>query len=462
MLKDPVKIAIGNEIRRLRDEDPNKLKKMLLTLSAEEAEEMQYDWGIMGRPDQIIDWENPEYDWASYTLALAGRGWGKTRTGAEFLRDCAVNHGIESMAMIGPTAKDVRNIMTLGPSGLVSVFPPNGEYQAHYSMGKSTVEIRKGNQLISTINLFSTEASPDSIRGGNYGVIWGDEIVAWAAAQDFFDQSAFTLRLNPSRMLMTTTGKATPLILGLLKREGRDVRVIRGHTMDNKQNLSRAFISQLEATYAGTRLGKQEMGSEILLENDKSLWKMTTIMENMVHRNEVPRFIKVVVSVDPATTRGSKKSDETGIIVGAMCEDGKIYVLEDFTKQMSPEEWSARACSLYEKYEQLCDDVEVLVERNQGGDMVTDVLMRRRRDLRIKTVFATASKYDRGVAPSLMGEQGKIKFLEEGNLEMLQEEMVTYDGTQKKSPNRLDAMNQMVHHLAPVKKGVTKSYELLI
>lgn len=458
MLKDPYKIAIGDKIRWMREHDKEGLAEFLQSLSEEEARELEWDWGILGRPEQIIDWEAPENEQYSIFLALAGRGWGKTKTGSAFIYDCIVNHGMKELAIVGPAAKDVRNIMVNGPSGILAAFPPHGDIQGTYSMGKGQVIFTNG----AKINLFSTEASPDSIRGGSYEAIWGDEIVAWADAMEFFDQSMFTLRLDPSKMLLTTTGKATPLILSLLKREGEDVKLIRGNTLDNSINLSKAFVGQLKARYEGTRLGKQEMGSEVLLENDTALWKMSTISANMVTEHDLPAFEQVVISIDPAMTHGSKKSDETGIVVCAKGADDLVYVMGDYTARMSPEQWSAKAIGLYDKFKEECRDVVLLVERNQGGTMLSDVLYRKRKDLKVESIFVTRSKYDRGVSPALLGEQNKIKFLKSANMEALQEELVTFDGTQRRSPNRYDSLNMGVHHLKPVKKNFTSTTELLI
>lgn len=395
-------------------------------------------------------------------LFLAGKALiptHNTRTGAEFIRDAVVNHGATNLAIIGPASKDVRNIMVNGPSGIMSVFPPDGKIQPHYSMGKGIIEFEGSDAVI---NCFSTEASPDSIRGGNYQFIWGDELIAWKDAEEFFNQSVFTLRMNPSRMLITTTGKAQPALIKLIKREGKDVKIIRGNTLDNSQNLSQAFINQLKETYEGTRLGKQEMGSEILLENESALWQMSTISRNIVRQEELPDvFDHITISVDPAVSNNAKRSDETGIVVVGT-EGEEVYVLADFTKRMSPEEWSSKVVSLVETYEQKAKKCDVVVESNQGGNMIRDVLVRRNPGLSIHEVFATRSKYDRGVAPSLKGEQNKVKFLKEASLEELQEELITYDGTQKKSPNRFDAFNMGIHHLAPAKKSFVTSHELLI
>lgn len=379
-----------------------------------------------------------------------------------------IKEGAQSVAIIAPTSTDLRN--TIVEDGILLYSHP--EEAPLYEPSKSRVVWPSG----SVAKLFSAEKGQERVRGGNNEILLIDELGS-IDNKDVFDQAMFTLRIGESRCVIATTPRATETIIDLYNRAvfndeeskwswdeddqewvlDKDVRIITGSTYDNIDNLSRAFKSTIINAYEGTRLGDQELLGKLLLANPGALWTPQLISDCTLGRNEEsPEIVKVSIGVDPASTK-KRTSDSTGIVVVGITEEGTAIVLSDHTKKYSTQGWVNKVLDIYDSYAGKGLAVTIVVERNQGGDMVKEALTRERTMLPVEDVFATQSKLTRAGPVALLYEQGKIQHVR--GLTKLEGEMTTYDGTGK-SPDRLDAMVYAVLNLIPVSKGVMKVFQL--
>lgn len=447
---------------RLNAADLKKLPKekvaaALSEMTPDQIEELKYSWEFWARPDQL----EPEGNWKIW-LPLAGRGWGKTRTGAEWVRHL-VKSGLKRIACVAPTKGDVRRVMVEGESGLLSICWKGDRTYRNADMGypvwsptNNTMTWANGARA----EFFSAE-DPERLRGPQFHAAWCDEICAWNNMQETWDMLQFTLRLGKRpKVLITTTPKPVKLIRELLKPEniasGRVYRTS-GSSYDNKDNIDLEALSQ----YEGTRLGRQELHAEILDEAAGALWNRELIdscqfdlpEESIVltpeggvdfdaSRLEFSKTLsRIVVSVDPATTT-NEESDMTGIIVAGVDINGTAYILEDATDQYLPEQWASKVNELYTKYEA---DL-VVAEKNQGGEMVKHTLRTVEETLPIKMVHASRGKFARAEPVSSLYERKKVKHLR--YLDKLEEQMVTWEPLGSiGSPDRLDAMVWAVTNL---------------
>jgi predicted phage terminase large subunit-like protein len=242
--------------------------------------------------------------------------------------------------------------------------------------------------------------------------------------------------------------------------EGKWVRILTGSTFQNFDNLSEAFKRTIVSTYEGTRVGRQELEGKLLLNAEGALWNMELLMNCTLDEGaSVPKLQKIAVGIDPAMT-DTKRSDITGIVVAAIAEDDKVYVLEDLSGRYSPDAWVSKVHSLYDEYSSIAP-TSIITEVNQGGSLVTDTLRRDRPFLPVDAVFATKSKLQRAEPVAMLYEQGKV-FHTRG-LQDLEDQMVTYEGLPKqKSPDRLDALVMAITHLMPSRRRVTKGFEFLV
>ena len=444
-------LEIGKAIRRLQKEDPSKLAEVLNSLTEKEAEQVFYTWEIWMRPNQDIrdDWEE------SIVIISAGRGFGKTKTGAEWVRKKATHHQT-SIALIAPTTADTRDVCVLGPSGILAVHP--AKTRPKYEPSYARLMWPNG----SNAKMYSGEKS-DRIRGGNNEYIWVDELGA-IPDRDVWDQAMLTLRVGESRALATTTPrKGNEVLIDLYKRavfneapseKGKDVRIITGSTYDNIANLSKPFMDQIVASYAGSRLGMQEIEGIMLLDSENALWT-TELLDKC--RRDKPDIKLFAIGVDPQASK-SKKSDKTGIVGCGVDEYDVGYVLDDLTGNFSPHEWANKVVSLYENYSKEGPCV-IVVERNQGGMMVEETLNHARKNLPIITTFSTQDKLTRAMPVAILYEQGRV--FHTRVFDNLETQMVTYDGTGK-SPDSMDAMVFAMSHLMATNKNVTKIVEFLL
>lgn len=282
----------------------------------------------------------------------------------------------------------------------------------------------------SLIKGFSAE-EPDTLRGPQHHGAWCDELAAWEY-DDTWDQLIFGLRLGEKpQVVVTTTPRPTSIIRDLARKS--DTHITRGSTFENAANLSAAALVELQARYDNTRLGRQELYGEILEDVEGALWTRGLIDRSRI--DTAPHLSRIVVSVDPAVTN-TDSSDETGIVVAGRDTAGHGYILGDYSFKGSPLQWATRAVELFDQYK--ADNV--LVEVNQGGDMVSAVLKQVRPSLPVKEVRVHIGKKLRAEPVAAMYEQGRIHHI--GNLAKLEDQMTTWTPDEPKSPDRLDAMVQ--------------------
>ena len=379
-------------------------------------------WQRLARKEQLP----PDGDWNIW-LYLAGRGAGKTRTAAEWLAWEAIENPDTRWAIVAPTFSDARDTCAEGESGIINIL---NRYNAlsHYNRSNGEIELING----SKIKLFSAD-QPDRFRGPQHHGAWCDELAAYRY-EDAWHQLQFGLRLGKKpRIVVTTTPRPTPLIRTLSGRADGSVAITRGSTFDNAKNLAPSALLELQARYNGTRLGRQELYGEILEDQEGALWTRGLIDRNRV--NERPPLSRIVVSIDPAVTN-TQASDETGIVVAGCDTGGHGYVLYDGSMKGSPLEWAQKAVQLFDEYK--ADSL--LVEVNQGGDMVSAVLKQVRVSLPIREIRAHVGKKLRAEPVAAMYEQGRVHHV--GHFPQLEDQMTIWTPQDADSPDRLDAMVQ--------------------
>jgi predicted phage terminase large subunit-like protein len=357
---------------------------------------------------------------------LAGRGFGKTRTGAEWVRDQIENHGRRRVALVAPTAGDARDVMVEGESGLLSIYPPSKK--PLYEPSKRRITFANG-ALATT---YSAD-EPERLRGPQHDSAWCDEGAAWNYPEDAWDMLQFGLRLgNNPQVCFTTTPKPIPLVRQLLK--SSTTAVTRGTTYENRANLAEPFFQEIVSKYEGTRLGRQELNAEVLEDVEGALWERSWIDATRMASIKPRDLQRIVVAIDPAVTN-TEDSDDTGIVVAAKGADGRGYVLDDATCRMSPDGWARRAVGILSERQ----GDRIIAEVNNGGDLVERVV--RTVDSRVpyKAVHASRGKITRAEPIAALYEQGKISHV--GSFPQLEDEMCTYTGLPgEKSPNRMDAL----------------------
>lgn len=371
----------------------------------------------------------PDGDWAVWMI-LAGRGWGKTRTGAQDIAAYAMSNPKSICGVIAPTKGDLRRVCFEGHSGLLGVIPPECMASGDYtSYNKSSMEIKLWNGSI--IQGYAA-IEPDRLRGPQFHRVWADELAAWRYA-DAYDQLVFGLRLgqNP-KMVVTTTPRPTQIIMDLAKRAGADVHITKGNTFENEENLADSALAQLKDRYEGTRLGRQELYADILDDVEGALWNWSMIEAARVDKESMPQMTRVVVAIDPAVT-GGENSDETGIVVAGRLED-RYYILDDVTLRASPDAWARRAVEAYHHW----GADRIVAEVNNGGDLVEKVIRTVDRTVPYTAVRASRGKILRAEPVAALYEQGKVSHC--GEFKELEDQMTSYTPISKKSPDRLDAL----------------------
>jgi len=368
------------------------------------------------RPEQIA----PEGKWRTW-LVMAGRGWGKTRTGAEWVRHQVQYEGKRRVALVGQTASDVRDVMVEGESGLLAVCEAAG-FGAEYFPGKRRVVFENG--AIATT--YSAE-KPRQLRGPQHDSAWADEIAQWQYP-DAWDQLQFGLRLGEDpRAVATTTPRPIRLVRDLLERIPHGETVLtKGTSYDNRENLAADFFDAIIRRYEGTSLGRQELLGELLEDIEGAFWSMDMIDPHRVGLGPdllpmVPELVRVVVAVDPATTHGDD-SDWTGLAVAGVARNGDVYVLHISAQKTSPQTWASRAIALYDEF----GADEVVYESNQGGDLVRDAIRAAggRRDIRISSVHAKVGKRIRAEPVVMLYEQGRAHHV--GSFAAAEEQMCQF------------------------------------
>lgn len=392
------------------------------TKPLEEVVKDHYNWRLPthARPKQLA----PEGDWTNW-LILAGRGFGKTRTGAEWVRERVEQGSAKRIAIVGKTPADVRDVMIEGESGIVTISPPWNK--PDYQPSRRRIVWANG----ATAHIFSSY-EPDQLRGPQFDTAWCDELASWEYVDETWDNLMFGLRLGEKPQVCITT---TPRPLDLLKnlKNQENTIVTTGSSYENEQNLAKTFFSSILSKYKNTRLGMQEIYAEILEESEGALWKREWFDESRLEYK--PEDLEsVVVGIDPAVSN-KKTSDETGIIVAGRDSDGKYYVLDDKSGRYSPAEWSKLAITLYDKY----SADKIIAETNNGGQLVEHTLKTISDDIPYKSVHASRGKRVRAEPIASLYEQKKVFHC--GMFNTLEDQLCNWEAMSgDPSPDRLDAM----------------------
>lgn len=354
-------------------------------------------------------------------MILAGRGYGKTRTGAEQIIKWK-NQGYKRFTLMAKTPGEARDVMILGESGILARCPPWD--RPNYEPSKLCLTWKNG----AIAHIYSGE-NPDQPRGGQAEKAWVDELAKYRNPEEALDNVMFGLRLGDNPQIVITT---TPKPIKVIKELIRDPNtfVTRGSTYDNIGNLADAFIQTVITKYENTRLGRQELYAEILDDNPNALWQREGL--DRFRLKDVPEdLIRIVVGVDPAVTSGDE-SDETGIVVAGKGKSGHGYILEDGTVKASPDGWARRVVALYYKWK--AD--RIIGESNNGGDMIEFVIRSVDRNVSYKKVTATRGKLIRAEPIAALYEQGKIHHV--GMFGDLEDQYCEWQPGDP-SPNNMDA-----------------------
>ncbi len=412
MKSEPTSLA--DSLRRLPEAER---RAIIESLTDEQAITFRYDWRAWGRPKQFA----PAGDWWVW-LVMAGRGFGKTRLAAEWVREMAARP--VRFALVGRTASDVRDTMVEGENGILACSPPWD--RPTYEPSKRRLTWKSG-----AIATTFTADEPDMLRGPQQHYAWCDELATWKYLQESWDNLMLGTRLGElSRVIVTTT----PRPLGLLRRLAKDPHTIltTGSTYENVDNLSPVFKAQVVARYEGTTTGQQELEGRLLDESPGALWKRATLDAARVKVAPVD-LSRVIVGVDPS---GSSEdgADETGIVVVARGKDGKGYVLADRSLRATPARWAAAAVAVYHEFK--AD--RIVAEANFGGEMVAHTIRTADSNIAVKMVHASRGKAVRAEPIAALYEQSRFHHV--GDLALLEDQLVTWTPEAEKSPDRLDAL----------------------
>lgn len=411
----------------------NRLTAALAELERHYLDFLDQDWPFWARTDQLPpQLPSAAGSWATWLL-LGGRGAGKTRAGAEWVRAVAAGAGTQGrqspvrIALVAETLADARDIMVEGISGLLAVH--GAAWRPSFHPSKRRLEWPNG----AVAYLFSAE-DPDSLRGHQFSHAWCDETAKWRYPDQAWDMLQFGLRLGDRPQQVVTT---TPRPIKLLKRMIADPSTVmtKAATRANAGNLAPGFLSAIAARYEGTRLGRQELDAEILEDNPHALWQ-----RHMIERARVmapPPLARTVVAVDPPASSGDR-ANACGIVTAAAAADGDAYVLADSTvERASPTEWARAAVAQYHRHE--ADTL--VVEVNQGGEMARAVIEQVDRSVPVRAVRATRGKWVRAEPVAALYEQGRVHHV--GHHPGLEDQMCEFVSGLRgshQSPDRVDAL----------------------
>ena len=366
----------------------------------------------------------PPGDWFVW-LIRSGRGFGKTRVGSETVR-ALVKQGYRRIALVGQTAAEVRDTMVeVGDSAILNVCPPSE--RPKYIPSKRRLEWPNG-----AIAITYSGDKPDQLRGPQHDFAWVDELAKFQYPEDIWSNLLLGLRIGPRpRVLVTTTPRPLPLLKKLIE---LDTTVsVRRPTYDNIANLHPAYIKNVIDPMRGTRLGRQEIYGELLLDTPGALWTYGLLDRNRVKAAPPGGWKRLVVAIDPAVT-AEEGSDETGIVLVGLGADDHGYVIQDASLRASPDAWASMAVGLYHIHK-----ADLIVgEVNNGGDLVEATIRTKDDYVNYKAVRATRGKYVRAEPVAALYEQGRVHHI--GGLSTLEDQMCTYAPGDKTSPDRMDAL----------------------
>lgn len=408
------------------------IARLIAALGDDDLAFLLADWQVWARDDQLPPAGTAGAPWRVW-LILGGRGAGKTRAGAEWVRAKALgvaplaSEPAGRIALVGETLADVRRVMIEGQSGLLAIHAEAERPQFESSKGRLVWP----NGTIAEI--FSAEC-PDALRGPQFAAAWCDELCKWRNAEATWDMLQFGLRLGPAPQVAVTT---TPRPLPLLKAILADPQTVtsRAATAANADNLSPSFMAEMLRRYAGSLLGRQELDGELIENLEGGLWRRDWIETARV--TEAPALRTVVVAVDPPVT-ATAASDACGIVVAGKGGDGRGYVIDDRTVQgREPSVWARAVRAAYHDHK--AD--RVVAEVNQGGDLVVGVLKQIDATMPVRTVRATRGKWVRAEPVAALYAEGRV--VHAGRFEALEEQLCAFGSDGRaggRSPDRLDAL----------------------
>lgn len=380
--------------------------------------ELLHHWPFWARPEQRA----PSGDWLTW-LILAGRGFGKTRAGSEWVREMVCGDTplapgrYNRVALVAETAADARDVLVEGDSGILAVHPAT--FRPVYEPSKRRLTWPNG----ATATLFNA-TEPDQLRGPQHDLAWCDELAKWRYAEETWDMLQFGLRLGSApKQLITTTPRPIVLLRKIMTDKG--TVITRGSTFDNSANLAVSFLTTIKTKYEGTRLGRQELNAEVLDDVPGALWTREIIDRSRRKKGDkLPDMQRVVVAIDPAAksreTAATDGTAETGIVVCGLGVDGRGYVLDDQSCALGPHGWARRAVAAFD----LWSADAIVVETNQGGDMVREVIRAVRAEVSIIEVHASRGKVTRAEPISALYEQNRISHV--GAFPELEDQMVLF------------------------------------
>lgn len=414
-------------------------KEFYAALSEAEAAALVDMWEFWARPEQMEPGSpgaaEARTDWSTW-LVLSGRGFGKTRTGSEFVRrnvcgDTPLTGGGYGMvAVVAETASDARHVVVEGPAGILACHPK--AFRPKYEPSIRRLTWPNG-AVAQTYN--ATE--PDQLRGPQHDLAFCDELAKWKYGKETWDMLQFGLRLGTlPKAMVATTPRPIPLLKEILKDPG--TVVTRGSTFENRAHLAPSFLDKVVRKYEGTRLGRQELNAEILDDIPGALWTRASIDDHRIQDEDgLPDMERIVVGVDPAITVDPESGAETGIVTCGLGVDGRGYVFDDLSGFMSPDGWARKAVSAID----MRDGDAVVAEINQGGDMVERTLRSARASLKVIKVRAARGKVTRAEPIAALYEQGRVSHVGihaalEDQMMLFTPEGITGDG----SADRVDAL----------------------
>ena len=406
-----------------------RVRRELERLTEAEALELLHDWSFWARPSQLP----PPGEWFCWLLK-AGRGFGKNRAGAEWIRGEVETGRRGRLALVAETAADARDVMIEGPSGILAVSSPR--FRPRYEPSKRRLTWPNG----AMATIYSAD-DPEQLRGPEHDGALADELGKWRHDEASWDNLMMGLRRGSDpRVVAVTTPRPTALIKRLISEPG--TVVTHGTTHENRTNLAPSFFSQILRRYKGTRLGRQEIEAELLEDAEGALWRLVLIDKHRAA--SAPALMRVVVAIDPAATSKSS-SNETGIIVAGVGADNDGYVLDDLSGIYTPDGWGRRAVQAYDT--QQADTI--LGEQNNGGEMVEHVVRTAAQALHregkrssahvvYRAVHASRGKRTRAEPVAALYEQGRVHHV--GGLSTLEDQMCSWEpNSGADSPDRMDA-----------------------
>lgn len=418
---------------------PDEARAFFRDLTTAQRAALKGNFSFWGRPSQQI----PAGDWFIWKI-LAGRGWGKSWTGSNFVIKKARSLPGSRGALIGSTVSDVRDVMILGDSGIIANSPP--DFIPKYEPSKRRLTWPNG-----SICICYTADQPDRLRGPNLAWAWCDELAAWRYPQEAWDMLMYCTRKGHPQIIVTTTPRPIPLVKQLVKDSIEDpdsgILVTKGTTWENFWFLSESFFKKVIARAKGS-LARQEIYADILEAVDGALWSIAQIDALRVNKKP-PGIERISIGVDPSENDGAD-NDEAGIVAVARDCKNHGYVLEDRSIKAHPAVWARKVLDLY--YELNAD--HIVVETNRGGKMIAhtirSVVRENEERPRIIEVNAARGKTTRAEPIAALYEEGRFHHV--GTLAQLEDEMTSYiPGISKRSPNRMDALVWAATQLFPIR-----------